>query len=383
MSPSLSPAIVALLQARWRIAAAMVGLTILSVLLTLLLPNTYEATVTILPAPLTANNSVLMMQSPLLNDLQQLASSAGTETGFGAQSLTNIHLALLKSRTLQDRIIAKFTLATVYDTRSDDETRDEFARHLAISTTQEDTIMVKVRDHDAARAAAIANAVGTELATMTKTFTMTTAKRNRMFLEEQLREADNSLRAAEEALTRFQQEYNLVALDEQVKAAVEADAALQASLTSAQVELQVALQTYGPAHPEVVRLRTHIDELSAQIRSAQHASYGRPTLSGMAKHGQRLATLIRDVRTQEAIHFLILQQYEQARLAESQQGDLLQILDDAVTPSDPVFPKLWLVMVVSLFLGLLLTIAWILLDDWRRRLLPDLPPALPLWGTGS
>lgn len=378
MSSALPSAVHAILEARKRLVATVLTIGCLSVVLTAVLPKTYEATVVILPAPLSANGSTLMMQSPLLQDLQQLASSA-TAGSMGGPSLTSIHIAILKSRTLQDRIIDQFGLDKAYGTRSLDEARDEFARHLAISTTTEDTIALKVRDRDPKRAADIANALSKALSTMGKDFTMTTAKRNRLFLDNQLKEADKSLRESEEVLTKFQQEHNLIAIDQQVKAAVEADATLQASLMAAQIELQVALQTFGPAHPEVVRLRTHIDELSAHIRTATHSSNGRPTLSGMATHGQRLATLLRDVRTAEAIHFLILNQYEQARLAESQQGDLIQVLDEAVIPTDQVFPKLWLVLVVSLFLGCLLAIAGVLLDDWRRRILHTLPPALPLW----
>lgn len=380
MTPVLPPTVIILIQARWRLMATIGVFAVLSLLLALVLPKTYEATTTILPAPLSANGSQLMLQSPILQDLQRLASSAGGESLSG-QGLMNVHLALLKSRTLQDRLIAQFDLATVYGADSLDEARNEFARHLAISITPEDAIAVRVRDHDASRAARIANALAQELAAMAKDFTMTTAKRNRLFLEGQLKDAEKTLQEAEQALTRFQQEHNLIALEEQVKAAVEADAALQASLTSAQVELQVSLQTYGPAHPEVVRLRAHLDELETQIRSAQRAAKqgARPSLSGMAAQGQRLAALIRDVRTHETIHFLILQQYEQARLAEAQQGDLMQTLDEAVVPTDPVFPKLWLTMVVAVALGTLGAAAWILLHEWQRRCLGTLPPAWPLW----
>src|SRR5262249_46097861 len=82
--------------------------TILAVVISLLLPNTYTASAKIMPPQ--QNQS--MAATAVLNQMGPLAALAGQ--GLGLRSPGDIYVGMLHSRTVADSLIDRFSLTSVY-----------------------------------------------------------------------------------------------------------------------------------------------------------------------------------------------------------------------------------------------------------------------------
>ena len=90
-------------------------------------------------------------------------------------------------------------------------------------------------------------------ASLPKSIAVTEASQRRLFYEEQLKQANDALVAAELAFQQVQQRKGLVQLDAQAKAMIESLALLRAQVAAKEVEVQ-ALRSYSTEHNPDVEL---------------------------------------------------------------------------------------------------------------------------------
>src|SRR5437899_10880744 len=120
-------------------------------------------------------------------------------------------------------------------------------------------------------------------------------------------------------------------------------------------------------NPEVVAVRRKVEEMTRQLARMQYGdNVGQRRESGdfvvpfarVPEVALELARLTREVKVQETLVTLLTQQLEQARIAESKDIPVVQVLDRAVPPERHSRPRLGLnltiAFVVSLFLGVFL-----------------------------
>src|SRR4051812_42576566 len=86
-----------------------VGAAILSVLVGLLLPKWFTATTKIMPPQQTQSNAVA-----ILGQLGGLTGGVASQA-LGLKNPADIYVAMLKSRTVADFLIARFDLKRIYD----------------------------------------------------------------------------------------------------------------------------------------------------------------------------------------------------------------------------------------------------------------------------
>src|SRR5262245_20649204 len=100
--------VVALVQ-RWKIVVgAPVAVGALTLGISFLFPNIYTGTARILPPQQSQSNAVAILGQ--LGAIGQLGSSA-----LGLKNPSDVFVAMLKSRTVADGIIARFKLQELYD----------------------------------------------------------------------------------------------------------------------------------------------------------------------------------------------------------------------------------------------------------------------------
>ena len=68
----------------------------------------------------------------------------------------------------------------------------------------------------------------------------------------------------------------------------------------------------------------------------------------------------REVKLRESVYNALVGQYEKARLAASDPGPQLQVVDHAVVPERKSGPPRTLIVVGGVFLGLIFGVAWLL-----------------------
>ena len=158
--------------------------------ISLLLPNIYTGTAKILPPQQNQSSA-----SALLGQLGGLAGLTGG--AMGIKSPSDSYIAMLKSRTLNEKIVNRFDLQQVYEQKTLTDTLKALESNSTFIVGKDGIITRAGGDRDPKRAADIANAFIEELASLMQNFILTDASQKRVFFEQQMKQAKNKLTDAE------------------------------------------------------------------------------------------------------------------------------------------------------------------------------------------
>ena len=176
-----------------------VGATFVAALLaiaySLSLPNIYTASTRILP-PQQSQSSA----GALLSQLGGLAGMAGGSLGI--KNPNDLYVAMLKSRSIMEKVAKRFDLQKVYQQKTATGTLDALEANTVIGSGKDGVITVEVDDADPQLAANLANAFIEELNRLMQTYSLTDASQKRTFFEQQLRQAKDRLTNAELVLDK-------------------------------------------------------------------------------------------------------------------------------------------------------------------------------------
>lgn len=318
----------------------------------------------IIPPTFTARASFLTPQqqgsaaASALANLGALAGLAGASAGVKTPG--DQYVALMQSRTVADRIIDKFHLMQVYEAKYRESARKALEKNMRVTLGKKDgLISVEVDDEDPQRAAQMTNRLIDELRALTDTLALTEAQQRRVFFETQLKQTRDNLAKAQQALQASG--INVGALRAEPKAAAEGYARLQAELTAAEVRLQTLRRSLADGAPEVQQqhavaaaLRTKLAQLEVPREANADADY-------IGKY--------REFKYQETLFELFSRQYESARLDESRDGALIQIVDPAQPPERRSKPKRALTALGTTAATFVLLAIFVLLRaSWRESM---------------
>jgi uncharacterized protein involved in exopolysaccharide biosynthesis len=299
------------------------GLTALGI--TFLVPNTYTSRTVFLPPQQQQQGSLAAAAIAQLGALSGLAAGAGGLKNPGDQ-----YVALLGSVNVADRLIDEFKLMQVYDVEYRDKAREKLARNVDITLGKKDgLITVAVDDRDPQRAADLANRHVDELRRLTNQLALTEAQQRRVFFEAQLKQTRDRLRQAQQALQASGFSQGALRMDARVSA--ETYARLRAEVTAAEVKLQTLRRTLSDATPEVQQTLSTLAALRAQLSKLEEAT----DLTGAPDYVSKF----REFKYQETLFELFARQYELARVDESREGALIQVVDAAQPAERKSHPK--------------------------------------------
>ena len=322
---------------------------VLACVITLMRPNIYTATARVLP-PQQEKSGL----GGMLGGMGDLATLAGVQLGGTS---ADVYVGMLQSRTLADAIIDQFDLMRVYDQEYRVLMHQQLNNLVNITLGKKDGIIsISVDDEDPQRAAAIANAYVEELKKLNVRINLSTAGRERLFLEERLAVVGRDLEIAEENLKSFQEEHKAIRIDEQTKGLIEAISRLKGEQASKEVELGVLLSYQTEQNPQVRALRESIHQIREQIRRLEQSPGGRQisddvffVTSEVPELGLQFARLMRDYKVQETLFELLTKQYEVAKISEAKNTSTLQVLDEATPPDRKSKPKRALMVLLATF----------------------------------
>jgi uncharacterized protein involved in exopolysaccharide biosynthesis len=284
-------------------------------------------------------------QNSAASALASLGALSGIATAPSTRNSPDQYIALMQSVTVSDHIIAKFDLRRVWEHDYLDATRKQLLRQASFTAGKKDgLIRIEVTDKDPKRAAAMANQYVEELRSLTNGLAVTEAQQRRMFFEHLLEQTRDKLAAAQKALEASG--YTAGALNSEPRSAAEGYARVQAERAAAQVRLQVLRSTLAEGAAEVRIQQESVNALSTQL--AQLESKNRSD----ANTGDYV-NRYREFKYQETLFDLFAREYETARVDESREGALIQVLDPAMPPEHKSSPSRALFGLVGAFLGLL------------------------------
>jgi uncharacterized protein involved in exopolysaccharide biosynthesis len=366
---------------RWRLVVALcVAAAVLTFGVSKLMPKVYESTATlVVPKEGAGTGLAGLAASGLLQQVPGLSISSLPSFTPNRDLLVGV----LKSRTLAQGVVERFSLRDRYGSRYLDDAIKTLHGATTIAVSREGIISVKIEDRDPALAAAMANHCIELLDQFVAQYGTGEAGRQRTFLTRQLARSRVDLDTAEQALRRFQEQNRAIVLQEQTKGAIEAAARLKGEIMAAEVQLQVMRNFATDANPEVVAIRRRIDEMNRQLGQMQYGSANVVQPGGrdrgdftvpfvkVPEVGLELVRLTRDVKIQEVLVTLLTQQLEQARIAEARDTPVVQVLDQAVPAERHARPRALLngglAAIVGLVFGAILAVV---LESLRQRQRP-------------
>jgi tyrosine-protein kinase Etk/Wzc len=338
----------------------------------MLVPATLTAILVFVMKPTyTAQATFLPPQNAPGSGLSQLASQLGSLGAMGAlsglKSSGDVYLAILGSRTIADDIIKQFDLQKVYKVQRISDTEKALKARSTFTLGKDTLITIDVEDHDPKRATDMANAYLDALREQNGRLALTESGQRRLFFEQQLEREKNALADAEVELKKTQEQTGLIAPSGQAQMEIETMAQVRAEITSLQVELAAIKQGATEENPQVVRLQTQIAGLQQQLQRLQSdpakrqpGSLELPTAK-VPELALEYVRKQREVKYHETLFELLARQYESARLDESRDAPLLQVIDRAIIPDKKSGPHRMLLIAVMALLGAFPGAIWVLL----------------------
>jgi len=342
---SLPPIIRVAIKRKKLVGIISLAVIALAVSVALLLPSRYMATTVILPPQQSGSAGAAMMAQ-----LSSLSAMAGA-SALGIKNPNDLQVALLKSRSVEDTMVARFHLQVLYHAKYASSARKRWEKKTFIDDGLKDgLIRLSVTDSDPQRAAELANGWVEEYQRFSATLAVGEASRRRLFFERQVADARKNLARSEEEMKQTEQRTGVIELDGQAHAMIASAAMLRAQVAAKQVEIQAMRQFAADENPDLERAQQELSGLEGQLAAMDVARNRRSgdlvaPMGMVAQSGLDYARALREVKYREAVVNLLMRLYEMAQVDEAQKGSQAQVVDAAVAPDRPTsLFRIWIVL---------------------------------------
>lgn len=264
-----------------------------------------------------------------LLDMGGLGGAAGAIAGI--KNPADQYSAMLKSVAIADALASQFKLSERYEAKYREDVRKELAKNTTIMVGAKDGLInVEVEDYDAQIAADIANAYVAELVKLLNRVALTEAQQRRVFFERMVDESKSNMVAAEKALKASG--IDKEALKTSPMSALEGVARLKAQISVQEVRVASMRGYLVEGAPEFQQALTELGALRRQMQRAEQAEVP-------AQSGSDYVARFREFKYQEALFALYMRQLEMARVDESREGAVIQVIDVAQKPERKSKPQ--------------------------------------------
>lgn len=431
---------ISILRARWLTALIVFLLTVgLAVGITLLLPKQYTASAAVVvdakPDP------VMMMGLPSAT----AAISMSTQVDIVKSDRVAQRVVRELKLNANPQLRGDWQASTGGKGDYDAWAADLLARKLDVVPGRDSNVLtVNYTSADPKFATAMANAFVQAYIETSLELRVAPARQYAKFFDERIRGLRDNLESAQAKLSAYQKQNGLLATDERLdienqrlseinnqlvlvqtmaaearsrsaQAVTHGDqlqevlshpvvAALRSDQSRQEAKLQELSAKFGDNHPDVVEQRAVISQiqrridaesrrvrssvgLNANISASREAELKASLEAQRAKvlrmRGQRdeAMLLVREVESAQRAYDAVAAKYTQSSLESQSNQTNITLLTSASEPSSPSSPKVFLVAILSVFAGVLLSIGWVLLRevfDRRVRTLDDLSTSLGL-----
>lgn len=365
----------AAVRSKLRTVLAFTGVVfVLSIVAVLLTPNEYESEAKIMPL-----DQQTFASHSYLNSIAGIAAVSGLGRASllsgSQQNATETLKAVAASDTVRDVIIRQFNLQQVYRTSNNIKTRKALAKHTTIESDKASGIVyLSVRDRDRARAQKMVAAYIDELNKMIYTLSSSSARRERIFLEQRLKDVRNDMDTASGQLSTFSSQ-NLT-LDPQAQAlqAYASATKIKADIVAAQTELAELRTIYTDDNPQIHTLRARIVELQSQMQKESSAGVGNgeeanpsqpyPSIRQLPYLGLKYGALYQQLLMQKTLYETLTKQYELAKIEEAKEIPSLSILDEPEMPEIKSSPHRIMIVAVATLLAFFLSLLVVALRSY-------------------
>ena len=362
-------------QRRLLVRAIIAGL-VAGTLLAFLLPKRYESTTQLMPPDNHSDAGMAMLAEMTRGAGAPSASGGlGAIAGelFGMKNTGAMFIGVLRSHTIESRLVDRFNLQQVYGKRLEIDACSKLEQNTQISEDRKSGIIaITVTDHDPKRAAGIAKAYVEELDRLVAELSTSSARRERIFLEGRLNAVKQNLDRASQAFSEFASKNATIDIKEEGRAMLQSTAVLQGQLIAAESELQGLKQIYADNNVRVRAALARITELRRQIANLggknetsgsdsldQNVNSIYPSIRRLPLLGVTYADLYRQTQIEETVYESLTQEYELAKVQEAKEIPSVKVLDSPIVPQRRSFPPRLLIIFMGVMCGLVSGVLWI------------------------
>jgi tyrosine-protein kinase Etk/Wzc len=295
------------------------------------IPPTFTAKTQFLPPQQQQSSAASMLAS-----LGALGGLAGAASGL--KSPADQYIAFMKSVTVQDALIERFKLVEKYEAKLNTDARIALTGSVRIASGKDGLISVEVDDKDPKFAADMANAHVEELRNLLGRLAVTEAQQRRMFFEKQLQITKENFTKADLALKSSG--INSSVLKSSPASAVEAVARLKAGISVQEVKIGVMRNYLTEISPDFKQALSELASLKLQLAKAEKEEPA-------SKDASDYVARYREFKYQETMFELFTKQFELAKVDESREGAVIQVLDIAEPPERKTKPKKAMIAIIT------------------------------------
>lgn len=378
---------------RRRLVAKIAGYAMLaSTVVVLLIPVEFKSITSVMPSETQEPGGAAMLAALAGGSSSSSVSSSSSSSGSGLLGLAGDLLGsknngalitlLVHSRTIQTELVRRFNLQKVYRSRYEEDACKTLGKRTeAAEDRKSGVITITVADHDRQRARDMAQAYVDEVNRLLAKVSTSSARRERIFIEERLTQVNKDLETAENQFSKFASKNAALDIQEQTRAMVDAAAVLQGQLIAAESELQSLEQIYTANNVRVRSLQAQVKELQRQLLQLGGTDSPKGTEDALSPDNKQLyppirqlpllgvewADLYRQMKVQETVFGLLTQQYEMSRLQEAKEIPVVSVVDPASLPEKKSFPPRSLLILASTILCTLVGSFWLLgAERWQQ-----------------
>ena len=298
-----------------------------------------------------AETSILPVQQETMSLANQFMREFGMfpNRGGNLQNRQELLVEIMKSRTFANRMIERFRLKESYEAEDLEEAREKFFMNFTIEPDftekrrssllggpESPLTKIYFRDKNPERAASIANAIVEELKIFLNNFAISEASQRRLYFEETLKNISKDLMKSEDEIKKFQEKTGLLQIESQTAMVIEKIANLQAQITAKEVEFEVMKSYSTGSNPDLQRVEETIKVLKkelAKLESNETHSNELLVPSGtIPTVGLEYKRKFRELKFNETLFEIMVKQYEMAKMDESKDATLIQVIDTAIPP---------------------------------------------------
>jgi uncharacterized protein involved in exopolysaccharide biosynthesis len=349
---------------RFFIAKIVLGITILTAIISFILPKTYTSESVIVPVTKSSSGS----------GLSAIAALAGLPVGRD-QATANV-VAVLNSNTLRERVVKDLNLLDeiLKDKKNEfkrpyQEAGIRLKNNIKINEDKKNgTIKIGVDWKDPDIAQKINESIIKNLRQILNEKSFTAAKMNRIFYENELNKTLESLKLAMNKLNEYQKTKKVIMPEQQLQSQL----ALYGSLISEKIELEGKLRNlsniYNPEAPQIKEIQTRlayinqkISEIEGEINTKSPISTEK-TLEALPDYMQ----LYLQVQQLKGKYEVLAKLLEQSRLDELKENLYVEVIDNPTYPEKPSKPKKKLMVAVAFISSLFLAIFIVFIREYIR-----------------